>query len=74
MRKLASIAALVFAATLSASSALAQSPRQIRFIVPFPAGGVKASSLPSCDLSASRKPQGEYGVASVFKPALLSSF
>jgi tripartite-type tricarboxylate transporter receptor subunit TctC len=33
------MAAAVFAAVLSASTAFAQSPRQLRFIVPFPAGG-----------------------------------
>ena len=33
------IAATVFAAAVSASSAFAQSSRQIKFIVPFPAGG-----------------------------------
>src|SRR4051812_8727364 len=31
--------AAVFAAALSVSTVSAQSPRQIRFIVPFPAGG-----------------------------------
>jgi tripartite-type tricarboxylate transporter receptor subunit TctC len=33
------MAAAVFAAVLSASTGVAQSPRQLRFIVPFPAGG-----------------------------------
>jgi tripartite-type tricarboxylate transporter receptor subunit TctC len=33
------MATAVFAAVLSASTAFAQSPRQLRFIVPFPAGG-----------------------------------
>jgi tripartite-type tricarboxylate transporter receptor subunit TctC len=33
------MAAAVFASVLSASTAFAQSPRQLRFIVPFPAGG-----------------------------------
>jgi tripartite-type tricarboxylate transporter receptor subunit TctC len=39
MRRLALVAATAFAAALSVSSASAQSSRQIKFIVPFPAGG-----------------------------------
>lgn len=39
MRKIVPTVALAFIAALSASSASAQSSRQIKFIVPFPAGG-----------------------------------
>ena len=35
---------------------------------------VKASSLPSCGLPASRRPQGEYGVATVLIASFASSF